>query len=102
MEVEDQGRGIPEPLLDSFRRSTGTGVGLAGMRERVSEFHGSLDLESRQDHGTLLKVEMPLLPQSDEASASAPPTIQPELRTNPERTDNGGKMSRMTIAWEDR
>jgi signal transduction histidine kinase len=88
MEVQDQGKGIPENLLDAFRRSTGTGVGLAGMRERVSEFQGKLHIASEMNKGTLLKVELPL-PQSDfaDAQASGPPSLQ-RLRSNPKHAGN--------------
>jgi signal transduction histidine kinase len=93
MEVKDQGKGIPEPLLDDFRKSTGTGVGLAGMRERVSEFQGKLNITSQENQGTQLKVEIPLSSTHfAEAEPSGPPSLQTSFRTNPERagsTDKG-------------
>jgi hypothetical protein len=47
-------------MLEQFRRSsTGTGVGLAGMRERVVDLGGTLALES-DGQGTCLRVNMPL------------------------------------------
>jgi signal transduction histidine kinase len=89
MEIKDQGKGIPAPLLDDFRRSTGTGVGLAGMRERVGEFQGKLDIASERNQGTLLRVEIPI-PQTGlvEGQASGPPTLQSKLRTGVERARN--------------
>jgi len=97
MEVKDQGRGIPAPMLDDFRRSTGTGVGLAGMRERVGEFQGKLDIASQENQGTLLKVEIPL-PQSDfaDGQASGPPNLPAKVRSRADRSassENGLMMA---------
>jgi signal transduction histidine kinase len=91
MEIQDWGKGIPEPLLDDFRRRTGTGVGLAGMRERVSEFQGNLDIASENNQGTLLKVEMPL-PRTDLADArpSDPSARQAEREASAEPTGDMG------------
>lgn len=90
MEIEDQGKGIPAPLLDDFRRSTGTGVGLAGMRERVGEFQGTLHIASENNQGTLLKVEMPLAEDSlADTQASGPPTVPANRR---ERADHSRKI----------
>jgi signal transduction histidine kinase len=59
LEVRDYGKGIPEELLKNFRaRGTNFGVGLAGMRERLLELGGQLDIHS--GHGTLISVTMPL------------------------------------------
>jgi signal transduction histidine kinase len=59
MTVADQGKGIPEIVLEQFRlsRSAG-GIGLAGLRERIAELGGTLELESG-NLGTTLKVELP-------------------------------------------
>ena len=52
--VEDDGRGFdPEQGTDG-------GVGLLGMRERVSLLDGSLTIESAEGNGTTLVVEVPL------------------------------------------
>jgi PAS domain S-box-containing protein len=60
LEVRDYGHGIPQQLLESFRTSgTGVGVGLAGIRERLREVDGKLDLSSTAD-GTILRVSVPV------------------------------------------
>jgi len=47
LEVSDSGRGMPEPVLRSFAANAGTfGVGLSGMRERLRQLGGHLELES--------------------------------------------------------
>jgi signal transduction histidine kinase len=81
LEVEDHGTGIPQPLLDDLRRSTGRGVGLAGMRERVSEFQGRLEVKSHRGQGTLLRAEIPLPPtKAASASDSGVPNVQERIR----------------------
>jgi signal transduction histidine kinase len=58
--IKDQGRGMPPDLLESFRHDgTQSGVGLAGMRERIRELGGKLDISSGE-HGTVLSAEIPL------------------------------------------
>ncbi len=58
--VRDYGKGIAPELLDSFR-STGTnsGVGLAGMRERIRDLGGHLIIQSCTP-GTLISVTLPI------------------------------------------
>jgi two-component system NarL family sensor kinase len=58
--VRDYGRGIPEEILRNFREhGSGVGVGLSGMRERMHELGGNLELAS--DHtGTLVTATLPL------------------------------------------
>jgi signal transduction histidine kinase len=89
MEVEDWGKGISQSMLEDFRRKTGTGVGLAGMRERVDDFQGTMDISS-EGRGTLLKVGMPL-PKIDPAAAkpSGPPNVQSSLEFSTEETADG-------------
>lgn len=58
--VRDYGRGVPEEILRNFREhGSGVGVGLSGMRERMSELGGNLELAS--DHtGTIVTATLPL------------------------------------------
>ena len=58
--VEDHGKGIPADVLERFGKSgVNLGVGLAGMRERVKELGGNLELESDRA-GTRLRAIIPL------------------------------------------
>ncbi|HTW24636.1 MAG TPA: CHASE3 domain-containing protein [Candidatus Baltobacteraceae bacterium] len=67
LKIRDYGKGIPPELLERFRESgSRVGVGLAGMRERVREQGGRLDIESNGD-GTTIAVQMAI------ASAAAQP-----------------------------
>jgi two-component system NarL family sensor kinase len=60
LEVRDFGHGIPADRLARLRgTSAQTGVGLAGMRERLNELNGNLEIES-DSHGTSLRAIVPL------------------------------------------
>ena len=67
--IQDYGKGIPQHILEGVRRTSGgLGVGLAGMRERVSELGGQLDLYADK-HGTRLQVTLAIPPTEDRRSA---------------------------------
>jgi len=64
LEVRDYGRGIPRELVEQFGRPVRhPGVGLAGMRERLSELRGRLEIHPA-DPGTRLLAILPLVPQA--------------------------------------
>jgi len=56
--VEDDGKGMAEPEQKWGGAST-PGLGLMGIRERVSELEGTMELASRPGGGTRLTVELP-------------------------------------------
>jgi two-component system, NarL family, sensor kinase len=59
LEVRDFGHGIQSERLERFRKSgTGVGVGLAGIRERVSELGGSMRIQSSHG-GTCIRISVP-------------------------------------------
>jgi PAS domain S-box-containing protein len=59
LEVRDFGKGIPpEKLVDI--REHGSGVGIRGMRERVRQFQGDMQIESTGS-GTTVRVTVPIL-----------------------------------------
>lgn len=58
--IDDNGKGIPQDVLERFGKSgVNLGVGLAGMRERVKELNGRLELESDKS-GTRLRAIIPI------------------------------------------
>jgi signal transduction histidine kinase len=74
LEVGDNGKGIPEERLRRFNTSAGTGVGITGMRERVRELGGRLEIRSVKT-GTTISVALPALKaptRGEPAMASLP------------------------------
>jgi len=64
LEVRDNGCGIPAERLVRLREASAeTGVGLAGMRERMNELNGKLEMES-DGHGTTMRAIVPLFAMS--------------------------------------
>jgi signal transduction histidine kinase len=60
LEIQDFGKGLPQAVMDRFQRTgTGSGVGLAGIRERVRELGGDFTICS-SDSGTTLRSVVPL------------------------------------------
>ncbi len=57
LEVTDAGRGIPGPMRLGDSKSTG--VGIAGMRERVHELNGIFQIETAPGRGTTVRALFP-------------------------------------------
>jgi signal transduction histidine kinase len=56
--VADDGRGIPQEVLARFRGGAAPGIGLAGMRERLAEFGGKINVESSSG-GAVVEATIP-------------------------------------------
>lgn len=56
--VADNGRGLPAVLAQ--RKGAGTGLGLAGMRERVTLLHGDYYISSNSQGGTSVVASIPV------------------------------------------
>jgi signal transduction histidine kinase len=73
LEISDNGGGIPEERLARLRESADhSGVGLAGMRERVRELGGDFEIRSNP-HGTTVSVRLLL-------AAGGSPAAEPIAR----------------------
>jgi len=75
LEVQDFGKGIPEErlrLLHGVNKETG--VGLAGMRERLHELDGKLEIES-DCRGTSMRAIVPLAPGTTAAPSEIRRTV---------------------------
>jgi signal transduction histidine kinase len=68
--VKDYGMGVPREVLDRFWKTGNVGVGLAGIRERVKELGGFLEIESNLD-GTLLRATVPVQVERQEHTPTA-------------------------------
>ena len=58
MSIADDGRGIPGEILSRFRHGSAPGIGLGGMRERLAEFGGAINIESSVS-GSVVKATIP-------------------------------------------
>jgi len=56
--IQDNGRGLPAGVMENFDAGMASGIGLAGMRERLAEFGGELHVESSHS-GTIIRASIP-------------------------------------------
>jgi len=59
LEIEDEGHGLPAHLRERSAALAASGVGIAGIQERVRELGGEVRIES-QDRGTKIVVTLPV------------------------------------------
>jgi signal transduction histidine kinase len=69
--VADDGKGIPEEVLARFHGGAASGIGLAGMRERLAEFGGKFRVES-SGGGSIVEAITPTAAYSASPESSAP------------------------------
>jgi signal transduction histidine kinase len=61
IQVGDEGRGIPANKIANMRSQGGSiGVGTSGMRERIKQFGGELEIDSEYGLGTVVTAAIPL------------------------------------------
>lgn len=72
--IEDGGKGISPDEHADFTAGAAMGVGLRGMRERVAQLGGKLDLQS-SNSGTLVRATLPLNVHEGSAEDNAPMKI---------------------------
>lgn len=75
--VKDSGSGVPQEVLERFWKTGHVGVGLAGIRERLKELGGFLEIESNAD-GTTLTGTIPL--PAAGGNNSDPDEVSPSFR----------------------
>jgi PAS domain S-box-containing protein len=59
LEIEDEGRGLPKHLRNHNGALAASGVGIAGIQQRVRELGGEMQIES-EDRGTRIVVNLPI------------------------------------------
>jgi len=70
IEVEDRGRGIPLEKRKAMDSVGLPGVGIRGMRERIRQLGGHLEIDcGRNKKGTLMIAHLPVVPPSASAAA---------------------------------
>jgi signal transduction histidine kinase len=58
VEISDEGQGIPDGVLDHSSQTRTVGIGITGMRERVIQLGGRLEIETSRA-GTRVKATVP-------------------------------------------
>jgi len=71
LSVRDNGKGLPEAVTTWADREQ-EGLGLRGMRERVTTLGGEMRVESEPGHGTAITVTVPVPLQEDRGAQNAP------------------------------
>jgi signal transduction histidine kinase len=61
VEIADQGRGVPPAMREDHDALLASGVGIAGINERVHELRGGMTIDS-SEAGTAVRVTIPLSP----------------------------------------
>jgi signal transduction histidine kinase len=80
LEIQDFGRGLPQEVMERFQRTgTGSGVGLAGIRERIKELGGDFKVVS-DSTGTTLRANVPLA----EDKKNMPSPSEVPIRSGPQ------------------
>jgi PAS domain S-box-containing protein len=59
LQIRDHGRGMPKPVPAEASSAELLGVGIAGMRQRIHQFGGVLEIES-SDQGMLVTAKVPI------------------------------------------
>jgi signal transduction histidine kinase len=86
LEIRDFGRGLPPAVMDRFQRTgTGSGVGLAGIRERIKELGGDFSICSSSE-GTSLRSSVPLTQERRSVQVDSVP--MDELSATPRSATN--------------
>jgi PAS domain S-box-containing protein len=88
--VEDCGHGMSRETLQRLK-SSGSGVGIAGMHERLRQFGGTLSIDSDRS-GTQIRMKIPL-PSGSSAGVDAPRPV-PDPDVAPRRKPRARKARR--------
>ncbi|MGH9716768.1 MAG: ATP-binding protein [Candidatus Acidiferrales bacterium] len=92
LEVKDFGKGMRAGVLNlNPQESTlSLGVGILGMRERVRQLSGKLEITSREDDGTLVAVILPIHKPAA-APAGKPDSREPATRKPASKAAKSGR-----------
>jgi PAS domain S-box-containing protein len=98
VKVKDFGKGISPGMLNA---STGAvapiGVGIQGMKERIRQLAGKLEITSRVNRGTVVTATIPV-PASDAPAASEPAAPQADHAAESTARKQRGSRNKILIA----
>jgi CheY-like chemotaxis protein len=95
LEIEDQGKGMPAEMLQSRGPSALLGVGIQGMRERMRQLSGQLEIGSGAAGGAKVVATVPIAAELREASR---PTGTAEMAASAETGGTSSLLKRILIA----
>jgi signal transduction histidine kinase len=76
--IEDRGRGIHwDPLNETTGKMAPLGAGIQSMKERLRQFDGKLEIDSRINQGTVITATVPLSPQLSDGKQKSSKGNQP-------------------------
>ena len=79
VEIEDAGEGVPSEMESAFGALGHTGVGIRGMRERLRQFGGTLQVQSK-GHGTRVTAILPVVRAKDSPGPKKSAAGRPDRR----------------------
>ena len=80
LEVQDEGKGIPRKMQSKISSGQRCGVGLSGMRERIRQLGGRLEIASNS-RGTRITAVLPISAAGVETSSDPGLTITPQTKS---------------------
>jgi PAS domain S-box-containing protein len=80
--IEDRGKGINREILAPRRDTTRLGVGIAGMRERLLQIGGTLEINSN-GKGTTVVATLPMAKEEGYSESGREPPIAEEANSQP-------------------
>jgi signal transduction histidine kinase len=87
LQIKDHGRGMPKPASVDTSGVESLGVGIAGMRQRIRQLGGILEIDS-SDQGMTVNVRVPIPDGNDlhlvgtNAESDAPGEVKRQLRAS--------------------
>jgi signal transduction histidine kinase/ActR/RegA family two-component response regulator len=103
VQIRDFGKGMDDGILNSASGTAAPlGVGIQGMRERMRQLGGTLEITSRVNQGTLVTATLPFLRSHrdaplDSASATAPSSLGAREEARP----NGNNSRKQILIADD-
>jgi PAS domain S-box-containing protein len=102
LEIGDYGKGIRAELLKSSRDSVAPlGVGIQGMKERMRQLSGRLEVTSRPNKGTVVTALLPIREQRPEMARDPNRSSEETSNSNGETQEVAGSLRRRILIADD-
>jgi PAS domain S-box-containing protein len=102
LEIGDYGKGIRAELLKSSRDSVAPlGVGIQGMKERMRQLSGRLEVTSHPNKGTVVTALLPIREQRPEMARDPNRSIEDTTNSNGETQEAAGSIRRRILIADD-